>query len=89
MPLTVCSGQRHPGSCQRQQTHPLQVSDPSTGRMGWGNTVPGLGTRLSVQWYLGKDAHDGGTVWTALLALCLNQPLLTIVYLMLFRSQKL
>lgn len=26
VPLAVCSGQRHPGSCQWQQTHPVQVS---------------------------------------------------------------
>lgn len=30
MPLAVCSGQRHPGSCQWQQTHPIQVSGSPT-----------------------------------------------------------
>lgn len=49
MPLAVCAGQRHPGSCQRQQTHPLQVSDLLLNEWNGVSMVPGLGVGLLVQ----------------------------------------
>lgn len=44
VPVPVRAGQRHPGPGQRQQAHPLQVSDAPAGEGGAG-VVPGGGGR--------------------------------------------
>lgn len=58
VPLTVSSGQCHPGTCQRQQTHPIQVSDSSTLRMRWSKHGARAGVGLWTQWHLGTGVSQ-------------------------------